>query len=417
MANYYDNFVATVPNPRDSYLIQQQEIINQLFVNAPTYFTDVEEEKVAGSLIFESIFVRINNLIDAKSGRRVNDDFKKIIFSDIEHAPAIGARFRFEDNIWLTFSTDNIKTSTAAVYVRRCNNTLNSQDKYGNVHQEPCYIDYGVTEAQVFKEYSVNIPRGRIVVFCQLNDYTKNININHRYVFGGDAYRVRYRDRFDKRYTFDKNSVGILYLQLEYDNIAESDNLELDVADYLEYNFSIETLSEFTNIIGTTKQLSASVLLNEENVTDNYPVEWRSTNTNIATVTSDGLLKLEGLGDCDVVCTLKNKDTVYSSVHVSVVEEVHDFVTNNIITPDITYIKQNSSQEYNVYEYINGETTSAPFIIKAYDVPLGYYKLEVANNKFIVFGIKPCDIPLRVVCTNANTNDTVEISIELGGLF
>lgn len=414
---YYDNFIATVPNPRESYLTQQQEIINQLFVNAPTYFTDVEEEKIAGTLVFDSIFVRINNLIDAKSGRRVNDDFKKIIFSDIEHAPAIGARFRFDDNIWLTFSTDNIKTSTAAVYVRRCNNTLNFQDKYGNVHEEPCYIDYGVTEAQVFKEYSVNIPRGRIVVFCQLNEHTKNININSRYILGQDAYRVRYRDRFDKRYTFDKNSVGILYLQLEYDNVAESDNLALEVADYIDYNFSIESISHFTNVVGTVKQLTATVLLNGKNVTNEYPVTWRSTNTNIATITSNGVLHLDGLGECDVVCTLVGKETVFYGVHVSVVEEVHDFTSNNIITPDITYIKQNSSQEYKVYEYINGEATDTPFTIKAYDVPKSYYKMETADNKFIIYGIKPFDIPLRVVCTNRNTNREVEISIELGGLF
>lgn len=414
---YYDNFITIVPNPRDSYLTQQQEIINQLFVNSPTYFTDVEEEKVAGTLIFDSVLVRINNLIDAKSGRRVNDDFKKIIFSDTTYAPSIGSRFRFEDNIWLTFSTDNIKTSTAAVYVRRCNNTLNYQDRYGNVHQEPCYVDYGVTEAQVFKEYSVNIPRGRIVVFCQLNEHTKNININSRYILGQDAYRVRYRDRFDKRYTFDKNSVGILYLQLEYDNVAESDNLELEVADYLDYNFSIETIAHFTNVVGTVKQLSAMVLLNGENVTNEYPVTWRSTNTNIATITSDGVLHLDGVGECDVVCTLVNKESVFYGVHVSVVEEIHDFTSNNIIMPDITYVRQNSSQEYKVYEYINGEATDTPFTIKAYDVPKSYYKMETGDNKFIIYGIKPFDIPLRVVCTNRNTNREVEISIELGGLF
>ena len=157
-------------------------------------------------------------------------------------------------------------------------------------------------------------------------------------------------------------------------------------------------------------------MLNGEDVTD-YPIEWRSTNTNIATVTPDGFLRLQDVGDCDIVCTLQNKDTVYAGIHVSVVEEVHDFITSNVITPDITYIKQNSSQEYKVYEYINGEATNTPFIIKAYDAPYGYYKLEVADNKFIVFGIKPFEVPLRVVCTNANTNETVEISIELGGLF
>ena len=151
---YYDSFIAINKSPRESYKEQLQEVVNQLFINAPTYYEDVEEEDSFGSQTYHKINVRVNNLVDAKTGQRVNDDFKKLIFEDIHYMPPIGTRYKFNNNIWIVFSTDNVKTDTASVYVRRCNNTLNTQDEYGNIHQEPCYVDYSLTETQIFKEYS-----------------------------------------------------------------------------------------------------------------------------------------------------------------------------------------------------------------------------------------------------------------------
>lgn len=96
--------------------------------------------------------------------------------------PELGTRYRFDNNIWMVFSTDNIKTDTSSAYLRRCNNVLTIEDKYGNIHQEPCYIDYKITESQLFKEWTLDVPQGRIYVTCQLNQHTQDVDINKRYI-------------------------------------------------------------------------------------------------------------------------------------------------------------------------------------------------------------------------------------------
>lgn len=160
--SYYSNFVITNKNPKQKWKDGLQALVDKEFTNASSFTEDVEEEIEFGSLEFKPINVRVNSLVDAKTGQRINDDYKKIIFPDLDYQPVIGTRYRFDNNIWIVFSTDNVKTDTSAVYVRRCNNTMNTQDKYGNIHREPCYIDYKVTENQLFRNYSIDIPSGRI---------------------------------------------------------------------------------------------------------------------------------------------------------------------------------------------------------------------------------------------------------------
>ena len=414
---YFDSFMSIIKSPREVYKQQQQEVINNLFENAPTYYEDVKEEDNFGTLTFHKINVRVNNLVDAKTGQRVNDDFKKLIFEDVNYMPPLGTRYYFNNNIWIVFSTDNVKTDTSSVYVRRCNNTLNTQDEYGNIHQEPCYIDYSLTETQIFKEYSIDIARGRIEVGCQLNQYTKSININDRFIFGDDAYKVRIRTKFDRRSTFDNNTNMFLKLQLDYDNIAEDDNLEFQIANYKKYNYVFETETEITGIINNTGKISPKILLNGT-VMNDLNVVWHTTNENIIIINkSSGEYKMVGLGECEIVCTLLENSSVSHSIPIKVVEQPeHDIVYNKIL-PNISYIKLNSQQEYVVNEYINNNITDTEFDIKFYNVPKRNYSVLVDGNKFVIKNLRTTEEPLCVTCTNLRDNSTIEFYVELGGLF
>ena len=146
---FYDFYMQAVSNPKQAWKEGFQALVDDQFENASTVQYDVEEEDGFGTLKFHSIECRINSLVDAKTGQRVNDDYKKIIFPDLDKAPDLGTRYRFDNNIWIVFSTDNIKTDTSSAYLRRCNNVLTIEDKYGVIHHEPCYIDYKVTETQL----------------------------------------------------------------------------------------------------------------------------------------------------------------------------------------------------------------------------------------------------------------------------
>ena len=413
---YYDSFVAINESPRDSYKNLFQEVVNQSFVNAPTYYEDVAEERVSGSLEFIPVDVRVNNLIDAKTGERVNDDFKKLIFQDNTYMPRIGTRYKFNDNIWIVYSTDNIKTDTASVYVRRCNNTINTQDKYGNIHEEPCYIDYSLTETQIFKEYSIDIPRARIVITCQLNNYTKDIDVNNRFIFSDDAYKVRTRDKFDRRNTFNSKSISLLKIQMDYDNVSETDNLELGIANYRKYEYTIKTAKTINNKIGSKGTLKSKVFLNGKE--ESFFVSFESTNENIATIDKNtGKYLLKNVGNCNFICKLLDNSSISATTNVEVINIPIKDINENIITPNITYIKMNAQQEYNVNEYVNNIMTDTIFKIDTYNASKNAYKIIKDTNKFTITTLRTSKIPLRVICTNLKDNTVVEIIIELGGLF
>lgn len=420
--SYYDTFTLSQLPPSKEWKNAFQALVSEAFDNASSYYEDVEEEVEFGTLEFKPIKVRVTSLIDAKTGQRINDDFKKIIFSDLSYIAPIGLRYRFNDNIWIVYSSDKIKTDTASVYVRRCNNVMAIQDDYGNVHMEPVYIDYKVTENQIQKNHSIDIPSGRIQFSCQLNKYTKNIGINNRYVFGDSIYKVRQKSNFDRRNTFDKDSVNILSFYAELDNIGEHDNIELGIANYKKYNYQIHTLDTIQNVIGFKDKLSSEVYLNDSKVDE--PIKWLSTDPEIATINSFGEYELINVGKCSFICSMVNNPNVTSTVNINV-DEIKNDTFEDFISPNIDEIKLNQTIVYTIYEYDNGIQTDTPFDIQfSGNVNNENYKACIhSSNKFSITNMKTSNYPLVVVCTNSKRKDEdgnyvkTIFNIKLGGMF
>lgn len=419
---YYDTFLKTSRSPKKMWKDGLQALVDYSFENTSTIQFDVEEEIDFGTLEFAPITVRVNSLVDAKTGQRINDDYKKLIFKDLDYKPKIGTRYRFDNNIWIVFSTDNVKTDTSSVYVRRCNNTMNIQDKYGNIHREPVYIDYKVTENQIFRNYSIDVPSGRIYFQCQLNDYTKNIDVNDRYIFGGDVYKIREKSAFDRRYTFEEESCRIMSFYADYDNIGENDNKELGVANYVEYNYSIDCQSHLIGNIGEEGTIGASVILNGEEVEES--LIWYSTDENIAYINSEnGQYQLINIGQCEFIIKMKNNQSVECRIQVNVSKELEDKYEYKIF-PDVDIIRLNKTESFNVFEYFNDEKTDTIFNFEVSGVPNKYYIFNSDNkNSFSVTNLKQYnDGFLNIVCVplNSSNPDVIPeliISVRLGGII
>lgn len=258
-------------------------------------------------------------------------------------------------------------------------------------------------------------------MFCQLNEWTKDIEINDRYIFGDDAYKVRERSRFDRRYTFDENSVGMISFYLDYDNKGENDNIDLGIADYRKYDYTISSVKSVSNTIGFSDKLEYNICLNDAD-TDELAT-WSSTDESIAVIDKDtGKYTLVGIGSCEFVATMVNKPEVYVSIPVTV-EKKLIVEYEDILSPEVEVIKLNKTVEFSIYETLNGEQTNTPFDIKAYNVPLRNYKLVILDgNNFRITNLKPYDQDLEIVCTNLNRKDKdgnlieTRLNIRLGGL-
>ena len=411
--NYYDTFVQMNKSPKDSFKDSLQALVNQKFAVSSTYFSDIEEEKEFGTLEFKKIKARVNTLVDAKTGQRINDDYKKIIFPDIDYQPSIGTRYRFDDNVWIVFSTDNIKTATSAVYVRRCNNTINTQDIYGNIHCEPCYIDYKVTENQIFRNYSVDVPSGRIYVECQKNQYTQNIAVNTRMLFDEEAYKVRQRSKFDRRNTFDKDSSKLVSFYADVDNLAEDDNIELGIANYKDYIWRIDAESIFgiPDEVGT---LTYKVYLNDEIV--DTTVKWISTNPEIATIDENNNYTLLKEGECYFEGTIEGKEGFIKRVLVKS-DSSHIDTYTTMLFPETFYICLNETINYTIYEYKNGQLIDTKFEIECFDVPEKNYSFVTDGNHFSITNLKSVnDVLLKIKYTNTRSKESRYILVELGGI-
>ena len=228
---YYDSFMATAKTPVELWKEHTQQFLNENFINSSNYLT-VGRETGFGTLEFECVSARVMSVLDSKVGDKINDDFKTIFFDDLEYKPPLGARFSFDNNIWIVYSTDNYNSLNSACYIRRCNNTINSLDENGNVHQEPCVIDLKPTRSGFIEDLSMWTPNSRQIIMYQKNDWTKHLDVNSRIMFSNKVYRIGVSLDFNRTETFNKDSINFVTAYLDNDLLNEFDNLELQIEDY-----------------------------------------------------------------------------------------------------------------------------------------------------------------------------------------
>lgn len=413
----YESFMAAFGTPRQDIENQMQEMVNEQFFVSSSYRNDIYQEKEFGSLEFKRIEARVTHLIDSATGLRVGDDFKKITFKDIHFKPMLGSRYKFDENIWLVYATDNINSPTSSCYVRRCNNTMNMLDRYGNIHREPCYIEYKPTKTSVGEYDSLTLPFTKQVMYCQLNKWTENIGINNRFMFGDDVFKISDRVRFNRTETFNEETLNTNRYYMDYDNLNEFDNLELKIADFKMPDWSIKVQPDLKGIIGDTGTLTAAVLLNDE--AEEEGVLWYSSNEEIAIIDkATGEYQLLANGDAIFYAKLENNEYYYSEINVKVSDSSQD-IYENVLIPETNYIKLNETVNYEIYEYKNGQRIDTTFEINVNQLPLKDYKFKIIDgNHFTITNLKQnTNTLLKLECTNVRDGSIKVEFIEMGGIF
>ena len=266
---FYDGFmVINNAPPSVKWRRHLQDTVDKQFENASTWWDDIYEEKEFGSdkidqisnpeileEVFNKIEARITSLVDAKSGQRDNDDYKQIIYKNTSYKPKYGQRYYFDNNIWIIYSTDNIRSSSANAYIRRCNNVIGIKMEDGTTHKEPCSIDYKMTETQPTIGETVDVPGGRIEIQCQCNKYTDLLQINTRFILGRSVYKIRSFNDYNNVETFNDATNYLLKFYADYDgtdyndNIAEKRPTDVESPTVPEYTIPINSEKEFTVVM------------------------------------------------------------------------------------------------------------------------------------------------------------------------
>lgn len=337
---FYENLLNHVSqSPSDYYNDEIQNAVNELWDDTNRLYT-IKEQK---GLPFEHAFNEYEAWLDTVADDSVNlnknvPDFISILYKDRNHPINYKGQY-YEINLdgkheetYICYDKINPLSQLPKFKVVRCNQMLTWIDHTnGDIKQMPCYIGYDISSTN--NQYSKDgvIPNVRMVIYTQANDYTLTIKTNQRFMFSHkQCYKVEQVEDYEYEQLSNK-TITFVKLYIAYSPLLPTDNKELNICDYYDYQYSL-TIDDSSDIIGTKgtqKQLHATVYL-KKNVQD-INVEWKSLDESVATVSNDGLVTFVGEPNTStqIVANIEGNDEVTDTVNVSIIEEQKEDNTDN----------------------------------------------------------------------------------------
>ena len=408
---------------KEYYVETFKELLYAEFENASDVWTIEEEYPFASGLWREQV-VRINHVIDSDTGEKRGDDYKKILFKELDHPTQPGWQYRFSDNIWLTYNTEAIKSLTSDALVTRCNNTLRWIDDDGSLNEVPCAITEIIKQTRDYSTAgsSLVIPAGFFEIYTQFNDRSNKIKANQRFLLGNKDHWFCFRvhgagvQNYRNLKTFDNMSPGIVRIIVGANFVNEqTDDLINGIADVNKsvYSLTIDNQNVIGNI-GRKIQLTSTLLFNGSTTTRN--LTWASDNENVAKIdSSTGLLTMIGVGGCEIMCSLTDNPAVFDTIIISVSgAPVTDYEV--VITPNKNYILQGDTQVFDVRLWLNGvvQSNTFTFTLDSNTVPAANYTYSVINgNSFSIKNIKKfLTDSLNVNCVSGSNSKSIDIMLQ-----
>jgi hypothetical protein len=346
---FYNAYLNVAPSsPQQNYKDDLQAMIDDQFDNASDTYI-IQEELTPGTLIWTDVDVRITHAINNQTGEKLGDDWRNVIFKNIDHVYGLGHRYQFNGFYWITTNTDFYKYVTASAVVRRCNWILKWYNEFGKLQQEPCIVEYYKFTPMkniIDNQYMLIGEKIRYITL-QNNSETYKILRNRRFIIDRIAYRVISTDSVTKP--------GLYLLTVQEHQINPSvDDLTNSVANA--YGNSVYTI-DITNpdivfSVGSTPiQLNTVVKLDGQVVTDTV-VLYKSSNTSVATVNSSGIVSAVANGNAMITAYLYENDAVYDNLNVA----VYSIPVQNIVEviSGADSIQNGLTSQYSIYKIING---------------------------------------------------------------
>lgn len=410
-------------NPKTDYTQLFQEIITDQFYNSTDWHT-IEQETALASGVYENIDARITELINVNTGEKIEDDFKRLLFSNINQPVSLGRMYRFDNNYWVTVNVDKIKSLASTATIRRCNNVLRWLDETtGAIYEAPCSLSYLIKENRDYSTAgsAIVVPSGMIDCIVQFNSQTNKIKPNQRFLFGNTMNWISYRvegggiNNFNNLSTSDNMSSGLIKFSLtvDYSNM-ETDDIVNGIANAGTNVYAL-TINQ-DSITGAplqTVQLLATVMLNGETVTRS--LVWTSSTPSVATVNSNGLVTFVAVGTATITCRMLGNSSISDTCPVTVVSSPVDNY-QVIASPDSNYVLEGTDKTWTVYLYKNGVQQADVFIftLDANTVTSANYTYTVlGDNSFKVKNIKKfLADTLDVTCTSGIYSKIISVSLK-----
>lgn len=149
----------------------------------------------------------------------------------------LGAYLNFDEADWIVFDEYGTGISPK-VMVAKCNRVLKWLDKNGVSHNQLCVAsstDLGSKSKQgkseiEWNKYDIKLPRNQLFIFTPLNDNTKEIKLNTRFIIGSRVYEVV---GVDDTTSVSIDGFGIIQLTIRLTTTRENDDFDNGVAENL----------------------------------------------------------------------------------------------------------------------------------------------------------------------------------------
>ena len=426
MAYKYHDFSPPAISASTIFVRDFQALLDDQFDIASDVW-DILEETVIGSGNLETVRVRITGAISTLTSEKLPDDFKQLIFSKTDHNAELGKKYFFDDNWWICVLSEGLKTLTANCVVRRANNTLRWVDENGNYYSEFCCLEYKMNRPKETPG-TINLmtPEGYTDCIVQLNDKTKTISGNQRFLFGPVSNRTCLR-------TFSKGVVNYLNQSTEDDESAQplmlslggwelnpdTDDLINGIADGLKYNYTISASpTSIIGNVGTSIQIIPSLMLSGN--PSNKPLSYSTSSSYVATVSSSGLVTLISSASstgsmCNISCYMTNNTSASVIIPVSVITLPYT-ITEIITTPNVGYVLEGSTTIFNTKLFINGTPQSDTFTFTTSGSPISntnYILTSIDGNNFSIENVhRYLDSDLTITATSGSYISTIPILLK-----
>ena len=231
---YYTAKQKILPSsPNNYYREQMQALINSQWDNT-TMLQTIDEEYPFASFEFREVEVRMIHALDKSTRQKQGDDFRELIFQDIDYTVNLGAYYKFSNAYWLAINLDELNRTTKNIIVRRCNNVLKWKDYDGTIYEYPCVLEYDATAASPRVDNNIITPNNRVRVIVQANNDTLSLVVNKRFLFFFFPFKIIGYNNYMIDEINGKQS--ILYIQTQLDEISPYDDFINNIA----YNTNVE---------------------------------------------------------------------------------------------------------------------------------------------------------------------------------
>ena len=295
---------------RDRQINNLKIVMNNDFDSNPSY----RSVYFNGSTVTTGVWVIDTNYYNIKT-----------ILSRPDETFEVGDLVVFDSLTYLVTEIDEGNLVQTRGQIQLCNNTL-SILKNNILHYIPCIIESNVRfqDLRIQEGKFINIPDDKITARIPNNEITKDISRNLIFKLNDyDNYKIISVNRVTEP--------GLIVLKMEF--VAE---------EAIEHNFVVEILNGDSIEIqeNTNLQLNVEVKDNGNIMSPTPVVVYTSSDENICTVNSDGLVSAIAVGNCVITAS---SNGVSDSIVVEVIENVQHNITVEITSGNSSIVVSKSS--------------------------------------------------------------------------